>query len=98
MRLALILGSLAAIFGGIGYAAHLEHRRDLPAQYRELNAAYFGGSLPPATVVYADDLPENTLADTYLDGESFIVEVRPGVNVDVLRHEGCHVATWPEGI
>jgi hypothetical protein len=84
MRLALILGSLATIFGGMAYAAHMEHRRDLPAQYQEVNAAYFGGSLPPATVVYTDDLPENTLADTYTNGESFIIEVRPGVDVDCI--------------
>jgi hypothetical protein len=98
MRLALILGSLATIFGGIAYAAHLEHRRDLPARYRELNVAYFEGKLPQARVVYADNLPDNILADTYEEiPGTFVIEVRPGVDVDVLRHEACHVASWPEG-
>lgn len=95
MRLALIL---ALICGPLAYAGYRERGPNLqPAQaaFQAINTRYFDGQLPTPTFRYTP-LPD-ALATTSQTGDGrFLIELRPGVDLTVLRHEACHVATWDE--
>jgi hypothetical protein len=95
VRLAVIL---ALICGPLAYADYRERGPNLqPAQaaFHVINSQYFDGQLPTPTFRYAD-LPD-ALATTIQGSDGrFVIELRPEVDLKVLRHEACHIATIDE--
>src|SRR5580698_5296431 len=98
MRLALILACLATIAGRLAYAGYRERTPNLkPARtaFQAINTQYFDGQLPTPAFRYAD-LPD-ALATTIQGSDGrFLIELRPEVDLKVLRHEACHIATIDE--
>jgi hypothetical protein len=98
MRLALILACLATIAGRLAYAGYRERTPNLKparAAFQAINTQYFDGQLPTPVFRYAD-LPD-ALATTIQGSDGrFLIELRPGVDLSVLRHEACHIFTWDE--
>jgi hypothetical protein len=95
MRLALIL---ALICGPLAYAGYRERKPNLqPAQaaFQAINTQYFDGQLPTPTFSYTP-LPDAQATTSQLGERRFLIELRPGVDLSVLRHEACHMATFDE--
>jgi hypothetical protein len=90
-----LVGSLSAIGASLLYAHHREYPPDPQPAFERINAEYFDGALPTPIFRYSA-LPD-ALAETSQHGDKvFVIELRPGVDLSVLRHESCHIATFDE--
>jgi hypothetical protein len=86
---------LALICGPLAYAARREYPPDPQPAFQRINAEYFAGQLPTPIFHYVN--LSDSLAETSQHGDRlFVIELRPGVDLSVLRHEACHVATFDE--
>jgi predicted SprT family Zn-dependent metalloprotease len=107
-RLALFLVSLACLGAALGRAGYADsrgtlHQADLQRLYGDVNRASFGGKLPEVPVRFGDLTKDDAYGVTHFEKDvPYAMEIdRQSVQTesfarDVIRHEGCHIATIRE--